>query len=129
MLHHDLRPLTLGELLDRSFSIYRANFLMLFLIALIPGLTAIPAALVQFDPKQGMPDVTQIVTMGALFLGSVILAAVLGILSQAATTFAVSEIYQGRAATVGESFSRSEERLWTLFNVSLSIGVRLLLVS
>ena len=32
----DLRPLSLGELLDRTFFLYRRNFLLFFGLAVIP---------------------------------------------------------------------------------------------
>jgi len=37
----DLRPLSLGEILDRTFSLYRNNFLLFF------GITAIPVGATQ----------------------------------------------------------------------------------
>jgi hypothetical protein len=40
MANLDLRPLSLGEILDRTFSIYRGNFL------LFVGITAIPQLLI-----------------------------------------------------------------------------------
>ena len=43
----DLRPLSLGEILDRSFSLYRENFTLFIGIAAIPRLLVLALRLVQ----------------------------------------------------------------------------------
>src|SRR5271168_4985940 len=43
----DLRPLSVGELLDRTFSLYRQNFLLFFGISAIPHLLVLAVQLTQ----------------------------------------------------------------------------------
>lgn len=43
----DLRPLSIGELLDRTFSLYRRNFALFIGIAAIPQLLVLALQLVQ----------------------------------------------------------------------------------
>ena len=43
----DLRPLSIGELLDRTFSLYRRNFLLFIGISAIPQLLVLALQLAQ----------------------------------------------------------------------------------
>src|SRR5260370_8689501 len=47
MANLDLRPLSLGEILDRTFSIYRRNFLLFLGITALPNLLVLALNLVQ----------------------------------------------------------------------------------
>lgn len=47
MSHLDLRPLSLGEVLDRTFSLYRRHFLLFIGIAAIPHLLTLALGLLQ----------------------------------------------------------------------------------
>jgi hypothetical protein len=47
MNHLDLRPLSLGEVLDRTFSLYRRHFPVFMGIAAIPHLLALALGLLQ----------------------------------------------------------------------------------
>lgn len=106
---YDLRPLSTGEVLDRTFQLYRSRF------ALFASLAALPAA-VQFAGgtvqvltlrteqviRNGRPfTVATHPLLPAIIMLATWLAffAVFGI-TQAATTWAVAEIYLGRAASV-----------------------------
>src|SRR2546425_4825838 len=55
----DLRPLSIGELLDRTFSLYRRNFLLFVGIAAIPHLLVLAVKLAQVAV---MPVATKVVT-------------------------------------------------------------------
>jgi hypothetical protein len=50
----DLRPLSIGELLDRTFSLYRRNFLLFIGISAIPQLLVLALQLAQiaFTPSR-----------------------------------------------------------------------------
>jgi hypothetical protein len=127
----DLRPLSLGEILDRTFTLYRRNFL-LFL-----GITAIPhLLLLAFNIVQAMltpapvpvsaPTVENFqgsvpaVFGGVLFFGIVAGGLVLllaWLFSLGATVFAVSDLYLGRPTSIGQSFGRMRGELLSLFGV------------
>ena len=53
----DLRPLTLGELLDRSFSLYRRHFWLFVGIMALPSLLGLAFGLLValFNPQPGSP--------------------------------------------------------------------------
>ncbi len=109
---YDLRPLSTGEVLDRTFQLYRSRF------ALFASLAALPAA-VQF-----ISGVLQILlTTGERVLHGLhltvisrpILSAIIVItgflvyfvcygITQAATTWAVAEIYLGKPASVSTAW-------------------------
>jgi hypothetical protein len=123
----DLRPLTLGELLDRAFSLYRSHFATLVAIMAVPAVLGAGFALFR-ELIQGRPDATGrgasslppelatpgflvILCLGALFyLG-------LHIVAVGATTAALSEVYMGRPATAGEAYARVRGRTGPLLMV------------
>jgi hypothetical protein len=137
----DLRPLSIGELLDRTFSLYRRNFLLFAGIAAIPHLLvlAIKLAQVVVMPVAGKVA-TQLPTpelqassggiltgnpiaYGVLALLGVVIAAVAVLFSQGGTVFAVSELYLGRQTTIGQSLSRAKSEVGTLFGVLFLNGL------
>lgn len=136
----DLRPLSIGELLDRTFSLYRRNFLLFIGISAIPQLLVLALQLVQlaFTPVRVpfRPPVTtdfQSVTpnfstggviglLGLLLVGIVIYV-IAYLFSQGGTVFAVSELYLGRATTIGQSLGRVRGELGSLFGVVLLNGL------
>jgi hypothetical protein len=104
---YDLRPLSTGEILDRTFQLYRSRF------ALFASLAALPAA-VQFltGTLQVLLTTGEAVMRGMhlTVISRPILSAVIVIvgtlvyfvfygITQAATTWAVAEIYLGRPAS------------------------------
>lgn len=142
----DLRPLSLGEILDRTFTLYKRHFVLFAGISMIPQLLVLAFQMVQvFFIKMPQAPVPQNVpqeisqwqasgTSGAGFLAGVLLGVVLGIagvivylvavlLANGATVLAVSELYLGRSITVGESLRRVRGELGTLFGVAILTGL------
>jgi hypothetical protein len=141
MTTYDLRPLSLGEILDRTFSLYRNHF------ALFAGITAIPyllflafglAQVLLMSPTAGVPRILieppqlqadSTFNAGAMVFGlliglaAVIVGFVAYLLAQGATVFAVSELYLGRTTTIGASFRRVRGELGTLFGVMILSGL------
>ena len=114
----DLRPLSLGELLDRTFSYYRQHFWLFMGIMAFPQVLnvavslfwqlvpAAPAAPVAPDNpadvlKQFAPILVASIAFLLLFLivSFLIYAVALG-----ATTYALSEVHLGRTATVSSAY-------------------------
>src|SRR5579863_1204377 len=112
----DLRPLSIGELLDRTFSLYRRNFVMFVGISAIPYLFVLAVKLSQVavmpvaNRVRTMPPVSEFQGAPGLMsgnLGAYFAFAALGIFvslaavifSQGGTVFAVSELYLGRQTT------------------------------
>jgi hypothetical protein len=124
----DLRPLSLGELLDRTFFLYRRNFWLFIGIAVVPYLLLLAigflaAVLVYGIPARGsLPTSMQI--GGAIIFGIMIFVAAIGVMvaflySSGAAVFAVSEIYAGRPATIRGSFRLVRGKGGTIFGIMI----------
>ncbi len=125
----DLRPLSLGEILDRTFTVYRRHFLLFMGIAAIPHLLVLVVQLLQIFlrtmPAPVAPPVTQQLQISGALVGLGLLLGLLGVivyvvamlLSTGATVFAVSELYLGRTITIGEALRRMRGELGALFGV------------
>ena len=132
----NLAPLSLGELLDQTFSYLRKHFWLFagimvapeaVLVGLnllmqiflrpprfVPGTRVVPSAqMAAFMARAGMS------TLAILLAYYVVYALALG-----ATTYALSEIHLGRATTILESYRGVRRRLGRLINVTLTILIR-----
>ena len=127
-MHPLLRPLSVGELLDLTFALYRRKFLLFVGIAAVThGLMTVlqESAGVAFQ-KAGDVASTLLVIVGLIvyFISNAV--------SQAATTAAVSEIYLGRNVTILESFALLRGRIQSLtglvFGVAVLTGLGFLLI-
>lgn len=122
-----LRPLSLGEVLDTSFGIYRTLFSPLLVVSVFTQ--SIPLALSVFVEAAG--GMTQQPALWVLSLG---LAVVFGAVGTAASTFLVAETYLGTGLSWQEAFHRSTPFMGRLIGASLlvsfviSIGLILLIV-
>lgn len=116
----DLRPLSIGEILDRTFSLYRRYFLLFVGISAIPQIFVLALRLAQLLYRPVYPSITT-----TLWLGLVVLIAALiaYLLSQGGTVLAVSELYLGRPTTIGESLRRVWDELGSIFGVIFLNGL------
>ncbi|HEY6387305.1 MAG TPA: hypothetical protein VIX91_16650 [Candidatus Acidoferrum sp.] len=145
----DLRPLSIGELLDRTFSLYRRNFLLFVGISAIPHLLVLAFQLAQLafvtpsvparppvttDFQSGLPGFSTGSVIGVLVLAlvGIVIYLIAYLFSQGGTVFAVSELYLGRPTTIGQSLRRVRGELGSLFGVvflnGLVTGVSFLLL-
>jgi hypothetical protein len=135
----DLRPLTLGELLDRAFTLYRRHFRLFVGLMAIPSLFTLTFAiasellqgLVRSNP--GALAGADAVRMMQVFIGGTIAFAVMVIaylvaymVTLGATTVAVSELYTGREATIGAAYRRMRGQVGRLMWLFILIALRLL---
>ncbi|MGD0956950.1 MAG: hypothetical protein ABR953_08975 [Candidatus Acidiferrales bacterium] len=60
----DLRPLSLGEILDRTFSLYRRNFLLFLGITALPHLLILALNLVRTFPAASPAATRRVVVLG-----------------------------------------------------------------
>ncbi len=122
-----LRPLSLGEVLDTSFGIYRTLFAPLLVVSAFTQ--AIPLALSVFVEAAG-----GMLQQPALWVLSIGLAVVFGAVGTAASTFLVAETYLGTGLSWQEAFQRSTPFMGRLIAASLlvsfviSFGLILLIV-
>jgi glycerophosphoryl diester phosphodiesterase family protein len=111
-----LRPLTVGEILDTSFSLYRRHFGALATVALV--CTGIPLVLRMFLEASGGFLVN--LTLGILYALSVV---VLNLVATAATVFIVSESYLGRPLSARDALRRSTPYLGRILVCSLLMAM------
>ncbi len=132
MANLDLRPLSLGEILDRTFSLYRRHFLLFLGITALPHLLVLALNLAETMmsqipavPTPSPVEQLQARTSSGGLMAFGIVGLIVGVfiyfltyvLSQGATVFAVSELYLGRNITIGESFGRMRGEIANLFGV------------
>lgn len=111
-----LRPLSVGEILDVSFSLYRRHFGPLVMVALI--CSGVPFLLSVFLESAG-----GLLANPLLALLYYAFFAVLSSLATAATVYIVSESYLGRPLGAGPALVRSLPLLWRLILCSLLLAL------
>jgi len=127
----DLRPMTLGEVLDRTFTLYRENFL------LFAGITALPHLLTLIfnfgvlsmrgsgtsGASPGLPSAGMIggILLGAIG-GAVLLLLIVGI-TQAATVSAVSDLYLGRDTSIRDAYAQSKGIIFIVVAIMILSGL------
>jgi hypothetical protein len=123
----DLRPLSLGELLDRTFFLYRRNFLVFAGISALPYALLLILVLVPFlfmilarpgHVPAGF-QLAGLITAVIFVVAAIIVGIVAFLYSAGATVFAVSEIYSGRKATIRQSFRLVRGKAGTIFGVGI----------
>ncbi len=123
-----LRPLSVSDLIDETFHVYRKNFLLLLSIGAV---LMIPMALIQVFQQiavqqRGTSDLLFYVG-STLIIGLVQFVVYLGVLS--AMIYAVSEIRMGRTPSVTESYLTGMERYPAMIGVGLLFLFVLVLIS
>jgi hypothetical protein len=130
----DLRPLSLGEILDRTFSLYRRNFLLFVGITAIPQLFVLAMQLIQvlLSPAGiGKTQRSNLATMGTTGTVALVVGAIVGLVvymvaylfAHGGTVFAVSELNLGRNTTIGASLRRMRGQAAGLFGVLMLNGL------
>jgi hypothetical protein len=114
-----LRPLSLSELLDGTFSLYRKNF------ALFVGIVALP------NLAWLIVQLTAVVNPLRASAASVMLLAILGGLlyflaiaaAQAATVVAVSAVYLERPISVRAAYAAVGKRVFRVVLIMIAVGI------
>jgi len=136
----DLRPLALGEILDRTFTLYRGYFVLFLGISAIPRslllllnvaqtFLLIPLGFGGIGPRAPAP--TEAMMRGLMaFMALASLSFIVGLLvillTQGATVIAVSELYLGRTITIADSFRRVRGELGTLLGLLILSGLAII---
>jgi hypothetical protein len=117
-----LRPLSLGEILDRTAELYRSNFLLLAGISSVYGGILLVLSLLHIGAQQGAlalhmkTGVVVVSLVGIVVLWLVIFVA--GGLGIAANTRAVGWLYLGEPASIGDAYRailpRTARYLWLM---------------
>jgi hypothetical protein len=131
----DLRPLTVSEFLDRTFSIYRHRFLLFVALMSPQAVLSVIAALAWGWVSASLTnaatvDVGKVIGVAiAAGVGGVVFTIVhwiLYVLSVGATTAAVSDLYGHMSPDIGSAFNAAARRLGPLLWLTFLMAVRLL---
>ena len=137
MANLDLRPLSLGEILDRTFSLYRRHFVLFLGITAFPHLLVLALNLVQTMMTQipAVPTPSPVEQLQARSASGLMAFGIVGLFvglfvylvaylfAQGGTVYAVSELYLGRQTSIGASLRRMRGQLGSLFGVILLNGL------
>lgn len=140
---YDLRPLSLAELLDRSFSLYRRHFWVFVGIMAPPSVAMLILSLgsnlvngIQALAPEFQPGAETGLALALGVMAVILVAFVFYWISYAlalgATTSAVSTIYGGGTPSISESFGAIRGKLgrlaWLLFLLAVRLGGIVLIV-
>ena len=109
-LLYELRPLSLGEILDRTFTLYRKRFWLFAGLAVVSASVVTLGSFVQITwgiaaAKPTPADAPRAALISGLsFLVIGLLQLVAFSVTQAATVSAVSDVYLGEETTIGKAF-------------------------
>src|SRR5947207_4327029 len=114
-----LRPLSISELLDRTFHLYRNNFLVFVGIMAIPQLIVLALRLMLAATLTVKPFET--FNPLALLVGLFSYVAIE--ISAAATVMAVSNIHLERPVSLGSAFSSARGSMLRVVLITLAVGI------
>lgn len=134
----DLRPLTLPELLDRSFSTYRRHVWLFVGIMAVPAVVALTYAvamqLFQFSAGRIQPTMTpeqvlwRLVPAMLAAAGFFVVYIVVYAFALGATTVAVARVYTDQPVTVIETYQAMRSQGFQLLLTMIWAGLRVMLV-
>ncbi len=118
-----LRPLSTGELLDRTFSLYRSNFGLFLGIFALPHLIVLAFQCLGVAVRSPANQLSNILSTFFFSLGAAFLTVIAAAASQAATVVAVSQVHLDRPASVMDSFSRVKGEIGGVIGLSILVGL------
>lgn len=119
-----LRPLTTGQLLDRTFQVYRQNFWLFAGIAALPEVVLLVAQLSLLGAMGTHASAAKgavIAGLGGLFV--IVISLMTSAIATSATTFAVSDLYLENPTSVGACFSRVKGKIVRVIFTSIGYGM------
>jgi hypothetical protein len=116
-----LRPLSTGELLDRTFSLYRSHFGLFVGIFALPYLVVLAYQCVGLVFQSGSSQLSNVLMNAIWSLGTLFLILVVSAASQAATVVAVSNLHLDRPASVMDSFSAVKGEILGVVGLSIIV--------
>ena len=124
-----LQPMNTGQVLDRTFNLFRNNFLLFAGIAMLPALTLIAGLLLLIPIGLALPtsrvdfrDPTAMV----VFFGSY--GVILGLLyligyalALGATVYGVSQVHLGKPTSIGECYKKVMPSFWRVIGIVICL--------
>jgi hypothetical protein len=132
-----LRPMSTSQVLDRTFYLYRKNFLLFAGIALVGPALSLIASVIQFAafgvPVMPRPDQFNPTLLQKLVI-QLVVEAILGLvfytvgqaLATGATMHAVSMVHLGKPTTILDSYRTITPVFWRILRILFSIYLRML---
>lgn len=122
-----LRPMSTGQVLDRTFSLYRSNFWLFAGIAALPPAFVLVAQIIGFFAPKAANTLTAsgagIAALGFGFVVGVILYLIGSALATGASVYAVSNAHLGKPTTIGMSYSAVSGRVLAIIGTSICMGL------
>src|SRR6202521_4274807 len=117
-----LRPMSLGELLDRSFFLYRKHFALFVGIIALPHLVLLAFQLIGVAINRG--TTTAFTATGLVWLfATLVLYLGASAASQGATVVAVSKVHLGTDTSISEAFAGIKGRILYLALIMIGVGI------
>ena len=124
-----LRPLSTGELLDRTFTLFRQHFGLFAGIMMVPALFQAAATLMQLAiPAMAASGLSPSAAIG-LGIGAVVMSlayAVANLLAQGAAIAATAQIQVGKSITIREAYDEVSDKYFVLLLTGLLLGLAVL---
>ncbi|HEY7401954.1 MAG TPA: hypothetical protein VIB39_00400 [Candidatus Angelobacter sp.] len=114
-----LRPLSLGQLLDETFNLYRRNFLLFVGISAIPNLALLALQLIAEVAGSNARGAVELTSS----LGGIVSSLFVVPIATAATTLAVSDLYLENPTSISACFSRLSGKVGPVIFVSFITGL------
>lgn len=114
----ELRPLSLGEILDRTFTMYRRHFLFFVTLA---GIFQIPS--LAFSLLEAQNAGAASLSFGRILftLAGYCVAIVCYVLASGGAVLAISEFYLGHTVTISDAVRRILHRFWSLMGAAFLV--------
>lgn len=123
-----LRPMNSGEILDRTFNLYRNNFILFAGIAALAAVilvamtgTLIVLGLSVSNPTPQMDPRELFAKLGILFGATMLFYLFIGSFAIGATIYAVSKVHLGQIVTIKEAYSQVLPKLGRIILIVLLI--------
>jgi hypothetical protein len=123
-----LRPLSTSELLDRTFHLYRNNFVVFAGIAALPQLVVLALQLafsgLLFSGALGSVGSIMLAGSGAVFLIAICSFVAVEI-AHAATVMAVSNLHLERPTTIALAYAAAKNSLLRVIGITIAVAIAL----
>ena len=124
-----LRPMSTGEVLDRTFYLYRNNFVLFAGISMVAYLLALVVSLAMlgiFGPEtvQGRTFAVNPVTFLMINGVNMVTYLIVHSLASGATVHAVSLVHLGRAGSISQSYSGIKPIFFRILRIVISVLIR-----
>jgi hypothetical protein len=130
-----LRPMSTSQVLDRTFHLYRSNFLLFAGVAVVAPALSLLAGFIQLGtfglpimPQPGELDPGFLQRLMVQFVAGAVLGLTFYTIGQAlatgATVYAVSMVHLGKDTTIRESYKMIQPVFWRILRILLAIYLR-----